>query len=68
MNCMFLAHYKDDKPFFPQSFKYEQKGFSRLLVMRKSDGSFIATVKTKPFFATHQVFIFLVDVCFSRMK
>lgn len=51
----FYTHYKDSEPFFPQSFKYEQKGFSRLLVMRKSDGSFIATVKTKPFFATHQL-------------
>lgn len=51
----FYTHYNDGEPFFPQSFKYEQKGYSRLLVMRKSDGAFIATVKTKPFFVTHQL-------------
>lgn len=52
--CVF-TRYDKYKPFFPQGFQYEPSGFSRLLVMRKSDGTFIANITVPPFFATHQL-------------
>jgi len=50
-----MTHYEGYKPFFLQGFKYEDKAFSRLLVMRKSDGMIIAKINTKSFFVTHQL-------------
>ncbi|XP_053387890.1 carotenoid isomerooxygenase-like [Mercenaria mercenaria] len=52
--CVF-TRYDQYKPFFPQGFRYEPNGYSRLLVMRKSDGVFIANITMPPFFATHQL-------------
>lgn len=52
--CLY-THYNDAEPFFPQGFKYEKGGFSRFLVMRKSDGKFVANITAPPFFATHQL-------------
>ncbi|XP_060584886.1 carotenoid isomerooxygenase-like isoform X2 [Ruditapes philippinarum] len=42
-------------PFFKQGFHYEPNGFTRLLVMRKSDGEFVANITMSPFFVTHQL-------------
>ncbi|XP_076117851.1 carotenoid isomerooxygenase-like [Mytilus galloprovincialis] len=51
----FYAHYQNGEPFFPQGFKFEHNGMSRLVVMRKSDGVIVASIKAKPFFVTHQL-------------
>ncbi|XP_045188570.2 carotenoid isomerooxygenase-like isoform X2 [Mercenaria mercenaria] len=51
----FYRRYDKHMPFFPQSFHYEPNGFVRLLVMRKSDGEFIANITMPPFFVTHQL-------------
>lgn len=52
--CVY-THYDQYKPYFPQAFKFETSGYSRLLVMRKSDGAFIANITMPPFFVTHQL-------------
>ncbi|XP_060575784.1 carotenoid isomerooxygenase-like [Ruditapes philippinarum] len=52
--CVF-TRYDKYEPFLPQGFQYESTGYSRLLVMRKSDGQFIANITMPPFFATHQL-------------
>ncbi|XP_053406723.1 carotenoid isomerooxygenase-like [Mercenaria mercenaria] len=51
----FYRHYEKYAPFFQQGFRYEPSGFTKLLVMRKSDGVFIANITMPPFFVTHQV-------------
>lgn len=51
----FYTRYQNYEPYFPQAFKYENSGYTRLLVMRKSDGQFIANVTTVPMFITHQL-------------
>lgn len=47
----------DDKygPYFQKAFYFEPQGLTRLLVMRKSDGVFIANIVTMPIFITHQL-------------
>lgn len=50
----FYTHYNQYAPFFPQGFHFEKGGFMRLLVMRKSDGVFIANITIPPMFVTHQ--------------
>ncbi|XP_045174041.2 carotenoid isomerooxygenase-like [Mercenaria mercenaria] len=51
----FYTHYDKYEPFFPQGFKFESTGFTRVLVMRKSDGIFIANITMPPVFVTHQL-------------
>ena len=56
-----LFYFEEDfnkyKPFFKQAFRYESNGLTRLLVMRKSDGVFVANITMSPFFVTHQVIL-----------
>ncbi|XP_045181134.1 carotenoid isomerooxygenase-like [Mercenaria mercenaria] len=52
--CVF-AFYNKYEPFFSQGFHYEPSGLSRLLVMRKSDGVFVANITVPPIFITHQL-------------
>ncbi|KAH3873821.1 carotenoid isomerooxygenase-like isoform X2 [Dreissena polymorpha] len=52
--CVY-SHYDNHKPFFPQGFSFEKHGFSRILVMRKSDGQFFLQTRTIPLFVTHQL-------------
>lgn len=51
----FYAHYNKNEPFFPQGFHFEKTGYTRLLVMRRSDGVFIANITLPPVFVTHQL-------------
>jgi hypothetical protein len=60
-NDILSARYDKYKPFLPQGFQYESTGYSRLLVMRKSDGQFLANITMPPFFATHQVILRLCN-------
>ncbi|WAR11686.1 NINAB-like protein [Mya arenaria] len=49
------THYDGHVPFFPQAFSFEPRAFSRLLVMRRSDGTFVGEAHLQPFFVTHQL-------------
>ena len=45
------------KPFFLNSFTYEPEVEGIIRIMRKSDGKFMASIPTPPYFATHMVSI-----------
>ena len=49
------ARYDKYAPFFPQGFTFEHGKFARALVMRRSDGQFLANTPLPSFFVTHQV-------------
>ncbi|KAL4220089.1 Retinoid isomerohydrolase [Mactra antiquata] len=49
------THYDNHKPFFPQGYSYEPNAFSRVLLMRKSDGIVFAKIPIQPMFITHQL-------------